>query len=321
MEGGDGEGAAQVPDAEKPVEATTVTDDVRIEVDILALTAAGRITATIADRIVAFKPDIVLIGSENLSATARAFAAFRERAEQLIKALDSLPTDAKPAGEAAATESSLAALDFVKTVANLMSYFKAETNYFGRKVELSEAAIYPLMAGHLQARSIDVILPEIVAPSFDSPAPGFSVFGMIDALITRRNRLNRQHGGEPPLHIAATLATVDAVIDGALKPDPLTGNTNIAQLLLGSDICRLVAEAKKPLLVSLKSIVAGGHVRTRRHLFTTIFTGDKISFSAGAAVGYFIFELKTSKILGGDVLSESKTMKGDWANSIVDRLA
>lgn len=313
MEGEDGaggDGAAQIPDAEKPVEATTVTDDVRIEVDILALTAVGRVTETIADRIAAFKPDIVLIGGENLSASARAFDAFRERAEQLIKALESLPKDAKPAGEMAATES-LAALGLVKTVANLMSYFKAETNYFGRKVELGEASIYPLMARHLREKSIDVILPEIVAPRFDDPAPVLSVFGMIDALIAQRNRLNEHHGGEPPLHVAALLARVDAVIDGALKPDPLTGDTSIAQLLLGSDICRLIAEAKKPLLVSLKSIAAGGHVRTRKHLFTTIFTGDKISFSGGAVVGYFIFDLKTSRILSGDVLSAIETMKGD----------
>ncbi|MGO8124270.1 hypothetical protein ACC728_24960 [Rhizobium ruizarguesonis] len=309
-EGGDG---AVASEAEKTVEATTVTDYVRIEVDILALTSAGLITKTMADRIAAFEPDVVVIGGENLSAAARAFTVFKERAEQLITAVDSLPKEERSVDEAKAIEGGLAVLGLVKTIANLASYFKAETNYFGRKVELSEASIYPLLAGHLQEKSIDVILPEIVAPRFHNPAPVFSVFGMIDALITRRNRLNVQYGngGEPPLPVAAMLATVDAVIDGAVKPDPVTGNTSIAQLLLGSDISRLVAEAEKPLLVSLKSIAAGGHIRTRKHLFTTIFTGDKISFSGGAAVSYFIFDLKTSKILGGDVLSERKTMKGD----------
>lgn len=314
MEGEDG-GDAEVPDVEKPVEATTVTDEVRIEVDILALTAAGSIAATIADRIEAFKPDIVLIGGENLSTAARAFTAFRERSELLIEKIDSLPKTAKPRSEAkreeeAATES-IGVLGLVKTAANLLSFFKAETNYLGRKVDLTETAIYPLMASRLRAKSIEVILPEMVAPSFDDPTPGFSVFGLIDALITRRNGLNELHGGEPPSPVAALLATVDALIDGAVKPDPVTGNTSTAQLILGSDVCQFVAKATTPLLVSLKSIAAGGHVRTRKHLFTTVFTGDKISFSGGAVVGYFIVDLKTSKILGADVLSDLQTMKGD----------
>ncbi len=310
MAGEDNEGT-QGPDIQKIAEDTTVDESVRLEVEILALNAAGTLTATIAEEVAAFEPDIVIVGGENLSTMGRAFTVFRERAESMIGSADSLLAPTESAGKQDAVESS-ALIGFLKTTTDLFSYFKAEAKYLGRSLQISETALYPLLVRHLRMASIKTLLPELFAPGFKESARANSVFVTIGALIDRRTRLNQRYDGTtPPADIGALLATMDAAIDSAVKPDPQTGNTAMAQLLLGSDICRLAAEAKRPLLVSLKSIAAGGHFRTRKHLFTTIFTGDKISYSGGAAISYFIFDLKTSEILGSGVLSAREIMKGD----------
>ncbi|PND27627.1 hypothetical protein [Sinorhizobium sp. M4_45] len=311
---GEEEGQGQEPaspEVERTTEATTIGDDVRIEVDILALTAARKITGTIADQVAKLSPDIVLVGGEGVAATARAFIAFRERANRVISDLEKLQAEPKLA-ETKPTEEGpvLGAFELVKGVASLMSYFKAETNYYGRKVELTEAALYPLLASHMSAKSIPIVLPEHFAQQSEKTVPEFSVFHTLDKLIDGRNRVSELYQGAPPAGAAALLATADAIIDSAVKPDPQTGNIAVNQLVLGSDLCRLAADAATPLLVSMKCISSGGHVRTRKHLFTTIFTGDKLSFSGGVAVGYFIIDLKTFRVLGGDVVAAVETMKG-----------
>lgn len=305
------------PEVAAVAESTTISGELHIEVDILALNAARKITETIASRVATLKPGIVLIGGEGVAAAARAFVTFRERVNQLVKSLDTLPVDAKPAANKElkkqdGTESVAfgAAFGLVKGVASLMSYFKAETTYHGRKVELTEAALYTLMASQLINKSIPVVLPELFAQRFEKPAATYSVFRLLDELIDRRNSLTELHQGEPPPRVAALLVMAEAIIDSTVKPDPTTGAVTVNQLILGSDVCRLVDGAENPLLVSLKSISAGGNVRTRKHLFTTIFTGDKLSFSGGAAVGYFVVDLVTSRVIGSDVVTAIETMKG-----------
>jgi hypothetical protein len=206
----------------------------------------------------------------------------------LIERLDSLRKKVSPRSETKpsnvqATEG-IGLLGLAKTAANLLSCLKAETSCLGRVVERTETAIYHLMASRLRAKPMEVFLLEIVTPIFDDPTPSSSVLELIDALIVRRNEIDELHGVEPAPHVATLLATVNALIDGAVKLDPVTGSTSTTQRLLGSDVCQLATKATRPLLVSLKSFAAGAHIRTRKHVFTIFFTGDKISLSDGAVL-------------------------------------
>jgi hypothetical protein len=49
-------------------------------------------------------------------------------------------------------------------------------------------------------------------------------------------------------------------------------------------------------------IALGGSYRTRRTLWSSMFTGDELSFSGGAAVSFLVFDVSDGSILGGDTL-------------------
>jgi hypothetical protein len=59
-------------------------------------------------------------------------------------------------------------------------------------------------------------------------------------------------------------------------------------------------------------LASGGSTRTRRSLFSTIFTGQGVSYSGGVAVQYFLVNPDNS-FAAGDVIYRSsgfKTMRG-----------
>lgn len=51
-----------------------------------------------------------------------------------------------------------------------------------------------------------------------------------------------------------------------------------------------------------KVLTAGGKYKIRRHLFTTLFWGDQLSYSGGATVAFSLFDPRTGKVVLSDVL-------------------
>ncbi|MER8512125.1 hypothetical protein NKH47_04120 [Mesorhizobium sp. M1060] len=297
---------------EVPSGATTIDDNVKIEVDILALGALREIAEQIATEISerAEKPNLVIIGGDELILAVRAYSGFRTRALGLKAELKSLLAAVKPTTKAKpGLESMTAGLDdaslAVQGLTTLLSFFKAETAYFGRSVELKETALYPALAGQLIARKIPVSAPGYFpATTGGAGEPASPIVAMLDDLHSLRNQVAAMPAEEASTaKIQALLATVDGVIEAVLKVDPEAGKSNpLAQLLLGAEYIAQIKGATKPLFLSANVISAGGSYRTRKHLFTTLFTGDQLSCSGGAAVGYFAFDLKSSKLVLSDVL-------------------
>ncbi|TRC99704.1 hypothetical protein FJV76_08740 [Mesorhizobium sp. WSM4303] len=304
----DGEGGTTTPAVaavEPPTESVALDSDVKIEVDFLTLNAARSVMTDIAAEVASLEPSVVVIGGDGLLTAARAFNAYQGRIKLLGDELKSVLAQPESPTKKGTTESLVAQLSaatsVVSGVATLLSYFKAQTTYTGKKIELSENALYPLLAGQLAAKSVGVVLPELFSGMMSDTSPTHSVMGMLDELRRLRDRVRAKYPAEPPPSVAALFVSTDAAIEAAVKVDPETGKGSMTQLLLGSDMCRLIEDEDKPLFVSIKSISAGGNSKSRKHLFTTLFTGDKLSYTGGAAIGYFVFDLKTSKLVKSDV--------------------
>ncbi|MES0133604.1 hypothetical protein NKJ88_01380 [Mesorhizobium sp. M0016] len=295
-----------------PAGGTAIDENVKIEVDILALGALRKIAGQIASEIsgLAEKPSLLIIGGDELILAARVYSGFSARVIELRAELISLLKQVKPPTEAVpGLESITAGLDSaslaVQSLTTLLSFFKAETAYFGRSVELKESALYPALAGQLIARNIPVSVPGYFPMSIGGAgAPVSTVMALLDDLRSLRNHVAAMPADEASTaRINALLATVDAAIKAVIKVDPESGKSSaLAQLLLGAEYLALMEGEATRLFLSATVISAGGSYRTRKHLFTTLFTGDQLSCSGGAAAGYFAFDLKSSKLVRSDVL-------------------
>ncbi|MBE9028946.1 hypothetical protein IQ266_04110 [filamentous cyanobacterium LEGE 11480] len=87
--------------------------------------------------------------------------------------------------------------------------------------------------------------------------------------------------------------------------------SQIFQLIKGAEINQLLNSRKKRVLV-LDVLASGGSTRTRRSLFTSMFSGQRVSYSGGIAVQYFLVNPDNS-FAAGDVIyrnSGFKTMRG-----------
>lgn len=306
-----GEGEAAVPAGAdvQPLAGGVTLEELNIEVDLLALASARSILATVAQRIKALAPTLVVIGDETLPTAARAFREYQDRVKLLEGELTSLlARQSSEAGEPEFPTAGIAAAgSAVAGIASLFSYFRTETAYFGKKVDLKATALYPMLAGALVKLEIPTTLPGLLPmPSSSADARSYSVLGALDKLLKLRDEVRAKYLEGAPTEAAALLATADAFIESVAKVDAETGVSILSELLKGAAIHQLTNRHDRPLLVILNSITAGGHYKTRKHLFTTLFTGDRLSYSGGAAIGYVVVDLKTSNLLSGDVIMQIK---------------
>ena len=214
---------------EVPAGGTTIDDNVKIEVDILALGALRKIAGEIAAEIseLAEKPDLVIIGGDELTLAVRAYSGFRTRAMALKAELNSLLAAVKPTMEATPSLESItaglgSAALAVQGLTTLLSFFKAEAAFFGRSVELKETAFYPSLAGQLIAKNIPVSAPGYFPANIGGAgAPASPIMAVLDDLQSLRNQVAAPPADEALTpKIQALLATVDAVIEAVLKVDP-----------------------------------------------------------------------------------------------------
>jgi hypothetical protein len=84
----------------------------------------------------------------------------------------------------------------------------------------------------------------------------------------------------------------EALIAVLVKGDEKGGIPALGALLFGGRLAKILAE---PGTYTLQAEVAtaGGTYRTRKNLWTTMFTGDLLSYSGGAVVSYKLFNNKS----------------------------
>ncbi len=317
--GGEGNGGGEGGDGAAPAGAPTGTvqidDTLSIEVDIITLAALREIAGKVA---LSLRPPDqqkarpVIIGGEKVVTALRAYRGFAASAAQLQSELTALLKQAggrSPQESAAEAMAPKAMLDtLAATLASLdkvLAFFRADTEYKGRKVDLKDTALYPALAGALISHHIPTYVPEFF-PSATGAAADGTVLASLDTLRSLRDQVEVAKTDTTPATLTAEIdklvASVDALLGGVFQADADGEPVLLDRLLLGAEFATLLAGAEKPLFLSAHIVTAGGSYRKRRHLFTTLFTGDLLSYGGGAAIGYFVFDTGTSALAGGDLL-------------------
>ncbi|TGE00744.1 hypothetical protein [Methylobacterium nonmethylotrophicum] len=333
---------------------TTIDEKMDFEVVALTLDAVRRIAGVIADRVKAKvgriePPAPVVLADESLvsrMAEWQVIAARIGAVEEGIEAL-LLPVEPPDAHEEGLVASLGQATSAVEAVAKLLSFFKAEARYSGRTVELPAAALYPALAGRLAEAGIEPVLVEAARPLGAGAATGRDLIGRLERLLRLREQLaaflpdadeagadrdggdakaGQAEGAEPNpddperearqrgvTRITSLIGAVDAIMTDL--GSGAEGGHRIAQIQAASAVTCLVQDAPAAYLLSAQIIKAGGHYRIRKHLFTTLFTGDQLYYGGGAAISFTLTDLKRLRVVLGDVLHHaSGNVRAPWGS-------
>ncbi len=99
-------------------------------------------------------------------------------------------------------------------------------------------------------------------------------------------------------------ALFDQLVASLVKTDEKTGLSPLGLLTRAAEVVALLDDltvARSRFVLFTKSVSAGGSYRIRRNLWTTVFTGDLLSYSGGAIVSYMLFD-NSSRIRSADTL-------------------
>ena len=219
----------------------------------------------------------------------------------------------------------------LKSVAELLSYFRSEdvitpNDYTPTSQNFLVAQL--VSALRKKKSTIKLYAPSIYLMNFEQYNSPIEVFlsELNDLAILKSKALNQmnqigdlqkiqrlaQLNNQADL-ILNLLKEADTQIDSS-KPEASRGS-QIFQLIQGAQISELLNSRDKRVLV-VDLLASGGSTRTRRSLFTTIFTGQSVSYSGGVAVQYFLVNPDNS-FAAGDVVYRSsgfKSMRGSVGN-------
>ena len=339
---------------EKPTGATEIDPGLDFEVVILALSAVREIAAEIALRVSHWAGEdgpatLVILADEGFAARLFEWQALAIRMGVLETAMEKLLRDRKPA--TAGLEGLLApiagASAAMEAVAQLLAYFKADTEYSGRDVALDDSVLFPAIAGQLIEEGIQVVFgshasfgidnaqstgliarlerllllrAELVGFPPDTPEHGSDIEEQQDSAssggplaqgvgVSAPTFPEPEHGGtgqeasgsDGPSRQARALAdAVDKLVNELSAATE--GKTRTAALQAASRVTTLIGATSKACMLTPKFLKAGGHYRKRKHLFTTLFWGDQLSYSGGAAISFVMTDLKSRRVVVTDVL-------------------
>ena len=219
----------------------------------------------------------------------------------------------------------------LKSVAELLSYFRSEdvispNDYTPTSQNFLVAQL--VSALRKKKSTIKLYAPSIYLMNFEQFNSPIEVFlSELNDLATLKSKaLNQMNQIGDPQKIQRLaqlnnqadlilnlLKEADTQIDSS-KTEASRGS-QIFQLIQGAQISELLNSRDKRVLV-VDLLASGGSTRTRRSLFTTIFTGQSVSYSGGVAVQYFLVNPDNS-FAAGDVVYRSsgfKSMRGSVGN-------
>lgn len=335
MDGEEEGGAALDPaSAVERASGTTELDALNFEVELLTIAALRSIADDIAERVASrakalAATSIILITEDDLTA-AIAFWRYAETGlEALEKGTSALLAQLQPPGaskskkaagsleSAGSLEGAGIIVDGIQSLAEILSWLRVDTVYSGRVPEV-EGALRPALAGQLLVRELDVLGTE----TYLDPAMPGRQNGLLDRvgrLLAGKTRLEAMQrpaavGDEdtpPPqddetarqqARIVAALAQIDAWLAATFAGGE--GHPPLVRLLAASEVT-LLASRPGVLILDARVIKTGGRYRTRKHLFSTLFGFDSVSYSGGAAVAFTLLDAATGKAVLSDVVHHS----------------
>jgi hypothetical protein len=289
--GGAGSGASI-----QPLDGKTEINSLQIEASLLSLQALEEIAVSIATSLDGLKPKptLVVLGDDALFAAIRFGQLLNVRIETLSQQLEALMKE--PADTLMDAVGGLTTA--IGSVAALLAYFRVETVFKGHEVKLKDSALQALLARELLPKGMQVVLPQQLAiPAAEGSAGSLSarLERLIDLKVQASQKYREDQG-----HIKRLIESVDEFLLKTFGPRDADGDkTSPLGLLLAAET--VLRNAKRPAAILRAEIVAaGGNYQTRRTLFTTMFTGDRLSYCGGAAVSFIAFDLDDGHVLLAD---------------------
>lgn len=339
-----------------PIGATTINEQMDIEVVMLAVGSIREIAADIGARVksrLGGGPKLVLLGDDSLLRKVAEWRAFSTRMNVVEEAIESLPVwrqEPETKLEGALVPMLSGASASIEALSRLLSFFKADTSYHGRSVAVESSTLYPALAGHLIENEVSSVSIG-GTPMLSGPADHRQdLIGRMERLLQLRTQLAMMLTGAPAarnedspaddgsdaseqdLSGEADIATgsktaqeatpaadveddqqqVDQTqirslieaVDELMKDLTIAGDgtSRLTDLQAGSETAHLIDMAPRAYHLSAKVIKSGGAYRIRKHLFTTLFFGDQLSYSGGAVISFTLTDLKTLLVVDSDVV-------------------
>ncbi|MEO0376302.1 MAG: hypothetical protein AAF329_17105 [Cyanobacteria bacterium P01_A01_bin.17] len=183
---------------------------------------------------------------------------------------------------------------FTRSVLEFVALFRSKDQItFEPDFELNPNAFISAVASHIQKKDIPVKVynPSFYLTSLDSLDES-SLEGLVGSELADLMQLRSKAASE---YVEPTLLDlndeVDAFLDALLVPvgqeDPF-GNPPLLAIIQANKLEKILDDQGAHVL-HLDIDVAGGSHRTRQSLFTTMFSGKRISFSGGSVVNYSLF--------------------------------
>ncbi len=294
----------------KVEDKTEIDDNHSLEVEVLALEAVRDICENIAGRIddkVKQKRKIVLASDGALLAAA----GYRELIIHLDLLIDEgrkvLSTESTTSRAAAEPESLAATITGgLTSLVGILEFFRAETTIKDREITIDDSALIAALAGALIEKNFDVIRPERLPAIAGEGKHG--LIQRLHELKTISADLKASQAGHPlAIRIDEHLQALEKKGDDQASPLSLAiGGAHIATLLDVED---------GPLLLSSKIETAGGSYTIKKHLWNTLFFGNQLSYSAGAAISFSLIDGKSAQTVLSDLiykLNGPGIFEGSW---------
>ena len=222
----------------------------------------------------------------------------------------------------------------LKSVAELLSYFRSQDSISLNDYNPGNPTfiVAQLVSALRQKKSaIKVYAPSIYLTNFDQLNNPIEVFlaDLNELALLKTQALKQMNTIGDPQKIQRLIALniqADSLLNllkdtespmETLKTEKreVSNGSQIFQLIQGAQISELLNSRDKRVLV-VDLLASGGSTRTRKSLFTSIFTGQSVSYSGGVAVQYFLVNPDNS-FAAGDVIyrnSGFKSMRGATGN-------
>ncbi len=222
----------------------------------------------------------------------------------------------------------------LKSVAELLSYFRSQDSISLNDYNPGNPTfiVAQLVSALRQKKSaIKVYAPSIYLTNFDqlnNPIEAF-LADLNELALLKAQALKQMNTIGDPQKIQR-LITLNIQADSLLnllkdtetptemlkaEKREMSNGSQIFQLIQGAQISELLSSRDKRVLV-VDLLASGGSTRTRKSLFTSIFTGQSVSYSGGVAVQYFLVNPDNSFAAGDVVYRNSgfKSMRGATGN-------
>ena len=210
----------------------------------------------------------------------------------------------------------------LRSAAEILSYFRSEEVLYPNafKPDGNGFLIAQLVSALRREKSpIQIYAPAVYLNSFSSSGNPVETFlSNLDQLASLRAKANQMMSQSIDAQQIQTLQDLNAQADQLLNllrfaeddggpAGSGQGRAQIFQLIQGAQISQLLNSEDKRVLV-LDLLESGGTSRTRRSLFSTMFTGQKTGYSGSAAVQYFLVNPDNS-LAAADVIYRSSGFK------------